>query len=107
MLFPYLKGLDLWIMNYNIRIAIKCSDFGLRIAKSSCHRKSSGQYSQRTSQIELLILVHLVLVISDNLVGSGPIVYFSTSISDSLSFTIFTRLMIETQWIDTATFFTR
>jgi len=99
MLLFYLKWLDFRIMYHNIWVSTKWCYLGLRVTKCSCYWKTTWQYSQRPSQIELLVFCHFVFVVWNNLVCCCPVVYLTTCIFNPLRFFVITRLMVLTQAI--------
>ena len=104
MLSFYLEGFHVWIVDYDVWVAVKSQNFCLRVSKSPRHRQPTGQDSQRPSKIELLILVHLFFLVGNDLIGGRPVVYLSSSLFDPLGLAILARFVIEAERISASAF---
>jgi len=97
MLWPYLKLLDLWIVDDYIRIPLESRNFRFWVTKCSGYTQPSGEDSEWARQVIQLVLAFVLTIIIYNLICCCPVVDLPTCILYSFCLGVTTWLMILAQ----------
>ena len=100
MILLNLERFYLWVVYHYLRVPTQCWNLGFWISKCSGHGESTRQNSKRSRKVMLLVLVHFIFIISDDLICSGSIVNLAASIFNPSSFLLITRLVVLAEWVD-------